>query len=78
MDRLIVARVEPGGAGAPLLVGKSTPLFRAPYVETDPGMYDVSPNGKWFVVVTGETSASRLVVAVDALRANASRRRNSQ
>ena len=69
VDQLIVADVEPGGADAPLTVAKRTPLFRAPYGETHLGMYDVSPDGKRFVVVTGVTSASRLVVSLNALGA---------
>ena len=66
MDQLIVAQVEPGGADSPLVVRNRTPLFRAPYVETYLGMYDVSPDGKRFAVVTAE-GASRLVISLNAL-----------
>jgi hypothetical protein len=48
--------------------------LRAPYVEADLAMYDVSRGGR-FAIVAGETNRSRVVVALDALGANAARER---
>jgi serine/threonine-protein kinase len=67
VDQLMVARVELGGTNGPLRFEKPTLLFRAPYVEAVLPMYDVSPDGRQFILVTAGTHASRLVVALDAL-----------
>jgi hypothetical protein len=75
VNQLMVAHVKPAGDDTSLEFEKPTLLFRAPYVEGELANYDVSPNGTRFVVVTVEASASRLVVALDALGANAARHR---
>jgi len=62
VDQLMVAPVQGGRAGARLVAGKPTMLFRAQYVETDIGMYDVSPDGSRFIVVISDAGRSRLVV----------------
>jgi serine/threonine-protein kinase len=67
LDQLFAASVEAGGPGAPLIVRKRSPLFRAPFVGNILQNYDVSPDGKRFAVVLGEGRPSRLVVAIDAL-----------
>ena len=65
--QLVAADVAAGRAGAPLVVRGRTPLFRAPYVENVHANYDVSADGKRFVLVTRDAPANRLVVALDAL-----------
>jgi serine/threonine-protein kinase len=74
VDQLIAARVEPGSPGRPLEVRSRTTLFTAPYVENIIAAYDVSPNGREFVMVTGESRPGRLVVAVGAAGTRAARR----
>jgi hypothetical protein len=66
-DQLIAARVDAGGAGTPLAVRGRTPLFRAPYFLRDETMYDVSPDGTRFILITGGPREGRLVVALDVL-----------
>jgi Tol biopolymer transport system component len=68
-EQLVAARVEPGGAGEPLVVRDRTPLFRAPYPGGVIAMYDVSPDGRRFILAVGHERANRLVVALDALAA---------
>ena len=67
VDRLIAARLEDGNDGQPLTVRERAVLFRAPYFENVHAMYDVSPDGKQFVLVTGGARAGKIVVALDAL-----------
>ena len=67
LDQLVAARLEPSDSGAELAVRARTPLFESPFVENILPNYDVSPDGTRFAVVLGETRASRLVVALDAL-----------
>jgi hypothetical protein len=55
-------------------VRSRTTLFTAPYVENIIAAYDVSPNGREFVMVTGESRPGRLVVAVGAAGTRAARR----
>jgi hypothetical protein len=43
-----------------------TPLFRAPDLAIG-AMYDVSPDGTRFALVTGNTRTNRLVVTLNAL-----------
>ncbi|GLC23856.1 protein kinase domain-containing protein [Roseisolibacter agri] len=66
-ERLMAARVESAG-GALLKVRDRTPLFHAFYPGGLLAMYDASPDGQRFIVVTGHQRANRLVVALDALR----------
>ena len=68
VDRLMAARLEDAGPNEPLAVKRRDPVFRVPYVENVLAMYDVAPDGSRFVVVTSESRAGRLVVALDALR----------
>jgi len=77
VDQLMVAPVKPGGTDAPLFVQKATVVFRVPYVEADLAMYDVSRDGR-FIIVARESSASRLVVTLNALGANGGRRRSNR
>jgi serine/threonine-protein kinase len=66
-DRLVAARLTAGaGGGAPAVTGR-TPLFRARYPDTLFPMYDVSPDGRQFVIAGGPDGADRLIVTVDAL-----------
>ena len=74
VDQLVAARVEPRGPEGSLAARDRTPLFRAPYVESPLAMYDVSPDSRRFVIVLGQALVSRLVVALDALDAEAQRR----
>jgi Tol biopolymer transport system component len=67
VDQLIAARVESPTFVGPLVVRSRTPLFRAPYVENILAAYDVSPDGRRFVMVSGEERPGRLVVGIDAL-----------
>jgi Tol biopolymer transport system component len=67
VDQLIAARVEEVSPDAPLAVRSRTTRFRLPYVENLIQNYDVSPDGRRFVVVTAGGSRGRLVVALDAL-----------
>ncbi len=60
-DQLIAAEL---GAGDPRTVRGRTPVFRAPYSVDN---YDVAADGTRFVLVTGNTRANRLVVALNAL-----------
>jgi hypothetical protein len=46
VDQLMVAGVAPKGPGGALAVERPTLLFRAPYVEADLAMYDVSRDGR--------------------------------
>lgn len=66
-DQLIAARLAGTGADGPPTVRDRTPLFRAPYFAADLAMYDASPDGARFVLVTGGARTGRLVVALDAL-----------
>jgi Tol biopolymer transport system component len=66
-DQLVAVRLAAGRTGAPLEVGGRTLLFRAPYFGAGHANYDVSSDGTRFVLVTGNTRATRLVVAVNAL-----------
>jgi len=72
-DRTLAAKhqrdVDDGGADSrqPLVVRGRTVLFRAPYFENVHAMYDVSRDGKRFVMVTGGARSGRLVVALDVL-----------
>jgi serine/threonine-protein kinase len=66
LDQLVAARVD-AAPGEALTVRGQAPLFRAPYFENIHAMYDVSPDGSRFVLVTGGARAGRLVVALDAL-----------
>jgi hypothetical protein len=66
-DQLIAARLEGADADGPPTVRGRTPLFRAPYFAADLAMYDASPDGSRFVLVTGGARTGRLVVALDAL-----------
>jgi len=75
VNQLMVAHVKPAGTNALLASDKPTLLFRAPYVEGEHASYDVSPDGRRFVVVTSEATTSRLVVALNALGANSAARR---
>ena len=68
-DRLIAARLEEGRADQPLAVRERTPLFRAPYHAAAHAMYDVSPDGGRFAIVTSGARSGALVVAVNALGA---------
>jgi hypothetical protein len=68
-DQLVAVTLAAGGAGAPLEVRGRTLLFRAPYLGGGHANYDVSPDGTRFVLVTGNTRATRLVVVVNALNA---------
>jgi serine/threonine-protein kinase len=77
-NQLMVAHVRPGGGDASMVFDKPTLLVRAPYVDGEHANYDVSPDGRRLVVVTVETSASRIVVAVHALGPKGARRRSSR
>ena len=66
-DSLLAVRFDAGGVDEPPKVRARTFLFRAPYAEGGHANYDVSPDGTRFVLVTGNTHANRLVVAVNAL-----------
>jgi hypothetical protein len=65
-DQLVAVTLASGGTGAPLEVRGRTLLFRAPDLAIG-AMYDVSPDGTRFVLVTGNTRANRLVVVLNAL-----------
>src|SRR5207237_861211 len=58
-DQLVAVTLGAGGPGEPLELRGRTPLFRATYVPSGHANYDVSPDGKQFVLVTGNTRASR-------------------
>ena len=67
-DQLIAVRIEGGVAGGPPVVISRTPLFRAPYPGGVIAMYDVSPDGRRFIIVLGHERANRLVVALQGLK----------
>ncbi|HZI41876.1 MAG TPA: protein kinase [Gemmatimonadaceae bacterium] len=50
-DRLVAVRVDPRSGAATPAIGPPTVLFRAPYYAGPNTMYDVSPDGKRFVIV---------------------------
>jgi serine/threonine-protein kinase len=66
-DQLMAVVFDAGTPNEPLKLRQTTPLFRAPYVTGDHPNYDVSPDGTRFVLVTGNTRANRLGVAVNVL-----------
>ena len=66
-DQLVAVALGAGGPGEPLELRGRTPLFRATYVPSGHANYDVSPDGKQFVLVTGNTRANRFVVALNVL-----------
>jgi hypothetical protein len=70
VDQLMVARVDLPRAGGSPIVASRTVLFRAPYVENIIAAYDVSPDGKQFVMVASEPRPGRLLVALDAVGAH--------
>ena len=74
-DRLMAAQLDVGSDG-PLAVRARTLLFRAPYFAAAHAMYDVSPDGTRFAIVTSGARAGPLVVAVNALGAAAGRSAN--
>ncbi len=49
--RLVAVRIDPGSGTEPPKVGAPTVLFSAPYYVGPNTMYDVSPDGKRFVIV---------------------------
>jgi serine/threonine-protein kinase len=65
-DQLVAATLGAGGAGEPLTVRGGAPLFRAPDLAIG-SMYDVSPDGTRFALVTSNTRTNRLVVVLNAL-----------
>jgi serine/threonine-protein kinase len=68
-DQMIVARLDAGGADAPLAVRGRAPLLRATYAQSVSPNYDASVDGSRFVIVTGGEHTFRLVVMLDALGA---------
>jgi Tol biopolymer transport system component len=72
-DQLMAAELDAGGDG-PLTVRDRRPLFRAPYFAGVHAMYDVSPDGTRFAIVTSGARAGPLVVALNALGPVAGRR----
>ena len=70
VDQLMVARVDLPRAGGPPVVVSRTLLFQAPYVENIIAAYDVSPDGKQFIMVASEPRSGRLLVALDAVGAH--------
>jgi Tol biopolymer transport system component len=65
-DRLIAAQLDARGGG-PVTVRDRTPLFHVPYYVGAHAMYDVSPDGSRFVIVTSGAPPGPLVVALNAL-----------
>ena len=56
---LVAVQLDAAAGDAPPAVGKRTVLFRAPYHVGSNTMYDVSPDGKRFVIVLqGEKPAN--------------------
>jgi hypothetical protein len=60
-DRLISARLDPSG---PRVVSSSV-VLKASYAGADHPNFDVSPDGKQFVIVTGRARPQRLIVAIN-------------
>jgi len=60
--RLIAARLALGNR--PRVLGYST-VLQAPYASADHPNYDVHPDGKRFVVVTGRARPQRIIVAIN-------------
>jgi len=75
IDQLVAVRVDGGRSAEPLAVRDRTLLFRAPYFANVHAMYDVSPDGTRFTLVTGGARAGRLVVALHVLGAGGLRER---
>jgi hypothetical protein len=50
-DALVAVQITPAGDGAAPTIGAQTVLFRAQYPGGVSTMYDVSPDGRRFVVV---------------------------
>jgi serine/threonine-protein kinase len=72
-DQLIAARLEAGGGAGELPVVRGrTPLFRASVINK---LYDVSPDGTQFVIVTGGARVTKLVIALDSVGAGRSHTR---
>jgi Tol biopolymer transport system component len=70
-DQLVAVRLETAVPDRPIAVRDRIPLFRAPYPGGVTAMYDVSPDGSQFIVAEGYERQNRLVVALNALSAEA-------
>ena len=68
-DRLMSARLDPSG---PRVMGSSM-VLKASYAGADHANYDVSPDGKQFVIVTGRARPQRLIVAINLFAAAGTR-----
>jgi dipeptidyl aminopeptidase/acylaminoacyl peptidase len=73
-DQLIAVSLVPGAPGQPLIVRSRTPLFVTPYVHFANANYDVSPDGKRFVLLGESGRGNRVVVWLHALDALAESR----
>ena len=66
-DQLFAVPFEPAGPAAGPKVNRTARLFSAPYIVNFSPNYDVSRDGKQFVVVTGPVVPNQLVVELNAL-----------
>ncbi|HEV8356920.1 MAG TPA: protein kinase [Gemmatimonadales bacterium] len=70
-DRLIAVRLDL--SGRPRVVNSST-ILKASYASADHPNYDVHPDGRRFVIVTGRARPQRIIVAINPFSAPAPRR----
>ena len=68
--RLIAARLA---LGEPAPGAGSSTVLQAPYASADHPNYDVHPDGKRFVVVTGRARPQRIIVAINPFARGAQR-----
>ena len=66
-EQLMAVRVKGIGPSDRLEFASRTPLFKASYLATELPMYDVSRDGRRFVLVSSGAQPGRLVVAVGLL-----------
>jgi serine/threonine protein kinase/Tol biopolymer transport system component len=70
-DQLIAVRLDL--SGRPRVLNSSI-VLKAPYASADHPNYDVHPDGKRFVIVTGRARPQRIIVAINPFPAAARRR----
>jgi Tol biopolymer transport system component len=70
-DRLIAVRLDL--SGQPRVLNRTT-VLKTSYAGADHPNYDVHPDGKRFVIVTGRARAQRIIVAINPFSLAAQRR----